>query len=510
MKKNLQTLFLLLLAIIAGLVLLSNLLANKIISDKLRKLDVDNFQILFQDIETQIFSRSIKLTEVLIQQTNSEEQIKVEELQISGIKLLSLFVKSNFLIEKISASGAELIAISPLKLPHFKNSNTSVVIKNLEIIQAKILIYPPSGSNNDTLFFSHLNFTGKDLYAGTAKKRQADKSRMFNHFQAAFSNTVYFFPNKLYRLQLHELKYNSENQVANLDSGRITTLFSKYELGQKTGVETDWFNISFGGLDIDKFNLNLFLNKKGPATGNVFLKNFNAKIFRDKHLPFPEKKATKLPGQLLENIPFPVHCDSLLIVTANIEYSERPENSDLESSVSFQQLQATIYNISNTDSLISGLTRIKTSAKVMNQSLLQAEFEIPNKKFQGKHKVTGSLHPINIAAFNPVITPNAFVRVENGKINTFEFNFEYNNLRSRGTLNFEYENLKLLFLNQEDGSNKVLKSIIANSFLVKKENQKNNKTYTLGEISFERDRKKSIFNYWWKSILSGIESISII
>lgn len=510
MKKNLQTLFLLLLALIAGLILFSNFLANKIISDKLKKPDADNLQILFQDIETQMFLRSIKLTNVLIQQPESEEQIKIKELEISGLKLLSLLVKKTFVAEKISVSGAELNATSPLKLSHFKKPNTSFVIKNLEIIRAKILVYPPSGNNNDTLFFSCLNFAGKNFHLGKAEKTQSNKPKTFNQFQANFSNTVFNFPDKLYQIQLDELKFNSENQLATLDKGRLITRYSKYEIGQKTGVETDWYEISFDGLDIEKFDLNYFLGKNGPVTGNVFLKNFNAKIFRDKHLPFPDKPETKLPGQHLENLPFQVHCDSLQIHNANIEYSERPENSSAESVVSFRQMQATIYNLSNTDSLITGLTRIKASAKVMNQSLLKAEFEIPNKQFQGPHKVTGSLQPIHVAAFNPVITPNAFVRVENGKINTFRFNFEYNNFHSKGTLTLEYEKLKMHFLDQEDGSKKVLKSVFANSFLIKKENLKTSKSYTQGEISFERDKKKSVFNYWWKSVLSGIESISII
>jgi hypothetical protein len=74
----------------------------------------------------------------------------------------------------------------------------------------------------------------------------------------------------------------------------------------------------------------------------------------------------------------------------------------------------------------------------------------------------------------------------------------------------EYENLGIAFLNEEDGSKRKLKSLIANSFAIKEENLKGTKSYKSGTISFERDKKKSVFNYWWKSVFSGIKSISIV
>lgn len=173
-------------------------------------------------------------------------------------------------------------------------------------------------------------------------------------------------------------------------------------------------------------------------------------------------------------------------------------------------MKASVSNAGNVEYLTNGPTIIKASARVMNQSLLNARFEIPNKKFNHGYRVRGSLQPTALLHFNPVIIPNATARIETGRLKTFVFNFSYNETRSTGNLTFEYDNLSLAFLNTEDGSKRKIKSLLANSFVVKKENLNGTKSYKNGSISFERDKKKSVFNYWWKSVLSGIESISIV
>ena len=47
-------------------------------------------------------------------------------------------------------------------------------------------------------------------------------------------------------------------------------------------------------------------------------------------------------------------------------------------------------------------------------------------------------------------------------------------------------------------------TLILNAFIVKKEM---NAEERKGVILFYRDNRKAIFNYWWKSLLSGIKSL---
>jgi hypothetical protein len=60
---------------------------------------------------------------------------------------------------------------------------------------------------------------------------------------------------------------------------------------------------------------------------------------------------------------------------------------------------------------------------------------------------------------------------------------------------------------QKDKSNiaKKIGSFLINNFVIEKENQPD-KNFRPGSIEFERDTTRSIFNFWWKSIASGLES----
>ena len=80
---------------------------------------------------------------------------------------------------------------------------------------------------------------------------------------------------------------------------------------------------------------------------------------------------------------------------------------------------------------------------------------------------------------------------------------------SYGEMKFYYEDLKIALLDRETetpkGVGKVLGSFFANTFFVKSNNPKNLRLRK-GDVFFERDKKRAIFQYWTRSILSGMVS----
>ena len=76
-------------------------------------------------------------------------------------------------------------------------------------------------------------------------------------------------------------------------------------------------------------------------------------------------------------------------------------------------------------------------------------------------------------------------------------------------MKFYYNDLKIQLLNRETetlkGIGPVLGSFFANTFFIRTNNPKNF-VFRKGDIFFERDKKRAIFNYWVKSFLSGVVS----
>lgn len=98
-----------------------------------------------------------------------------------------------------------------------------------------------------------------------------------------------------------------------------------------------------------------------------------------------------------------------------------------------------------------------------------------------------------------------------GRILGLEFDMNLSEDRSTGELILQYENLKTSLLDEESSGesfgNKA-KSLLANTFKIKSENK--GEDLRVSKIDFEQVRDKSVFNYWWKSLLSGLkESIGL-
>ena len=84
-----------------------------------------------------------------------------------------------------------------------------------------------------------------------------------------------------------------------------------------------------------------------------------------------------------------------------------------------------------------------------------------------------------------------------------------NNLYSYGEMKFYYEDLKIQLLKREtelpEGFGNALGSFFANTFIIRSNNPRN-LFLRKGDIFFERDKKRAIFNYWTKTFLSGVVS----
>jgi len=69
-----------------------------------------------------------------------------------------------------------------------------------------------------------------------------------------------------------------------------------------------------------------------------------------------------------------------------------------------------------------------------------------------------------------------------------------------------YEDLKFKGLKKEKSREKDdLKTLLINTIVRNDKDKDVPREKRTGTISFERDRKRQIFNFWWKSLLSGIK-----
>ncbi len=515
LKFNLTTVITIVVAVVFLTVAASFVLSGYL-ERKIKNTEIDGLALSVESVDINLLRRQIAINNIEIEDSAKLATLTIERVDIKPIHIIALLFNGNIGAGKVSIKNPNLCIDTAFfrsaifnKTGSSKKNSKKLDIKTLNIQEANILFVSSDSLKQDTLFNTRLNVSLDKLSKNGDSNRYNYKGTSFDRMQLSLLEGTFNFSAGSYAFQYDSLSYDSDEMNLSIDTLKLKSLYSEYKIGHKTGFETDWFDFTFSKLNFNKIQLNTLLTNSALVLSEARIGSFEGRAFKDKRLPFPDKPDTKLPMAMLNSLPIGVHCDSFFIESARIEYAERVDDSDKPGMVYFDELSARIDHLSNIDSLISKPTTMQAQGSVMSEALLQASFTFPNKKYPDPYRAYGKMGPMPVASLNRMIKQNAFVKADEGNIKNLQFDFTYDNDTSGGSFIFEYDDLKISILDKDDFSKKDVSSFLVNFFVVHKQNIKGSNGYSEGTISFERNKKRSIFNYWWKSILSGLKTIAI-
>ena len=153
--------------------------------------------------------------------------------------------------------------------------------------------------------------------------------------------------------------------------------------------------------------------------------------------------------------------------------------------------------------------RADLSAKIMNSGNLHAKFSFDMLSKTGYHTYKGSVGAMNATAFNRILRPLLNVELKSGNMKRVTFDMEGTDHRNWGDFRFDYNNLKLSLLNeQEKGqaqTSKKIVSFLVNQIIINDSNPDANEIYHVGKINYRRDPQHTFFKTLWQSLLDGIK-----
>lgn len=233
----------------------------------------------------------------------------------------------------------------------------------------------------------------------------------------------------------------------------------------------------------------------------------NFDVFRSKALPRPHQNPKQMAHIAFKELKYPITVDTISVNQANISYIEHKPDIPEPGTVTFANLNGTFMDVTNDSASISQEHNLylDVTAQVMNEARLSAHFVFPMHK-NGSHTVKGSLGSLDVEKLNPILEPVAKIRAASGQIHSLEFDMDLGPQTSDGWVQLVYSDLRIEVLdaeNVEEGGSQFFKTLLANLLKVKDSN--NEDPLRKGEVSFERIEYKAIFNYWWKSLSSGLK-----
>lgn len=471
----------------------------------------------FSTFEIGIFRRSISIDSISVLPDSAAphiREIKASSISLIGIKWRTLFNKSfpDFNTIMITEPEVELFTRN-FSASDFSNSNNN---QNAEIANnlAKFDLIIQNGSGKllepdqrEVLVINDISLEAKDVDVNAL----LDGSELFflEDLTITGSGLKWSLEDKLYQFTINNFSFDKNNERISLENLAMTPVVPKYEFSKIRAYQLDRIDLRIPRVELSGFKLDSLASEHLDVDS---LKIYDAwmEVFRNKQIDRAPGISTKpLLNEVAHSFDFSFGLDEVLISDATIIYEEHKPPSDTSGSISFNEIDATLtkFRTAEHPRFFKDTLKLHVETLFMDVTPLTVDVNYPIFDEQDTHTVKVRLESFDPKAAGNMLENVGFVRIEDGLIKSLDAEFELNSEKASGKLEVLYQNLKVSFLkkNNPDRENFFQRTgdLLANTFVIKSNND--NATPRVGEIDFEREDGKSIFAYWWKSLLSGIK-----
>ena len=432
---------------------------------------------------------------------------EIESLSLRGINLIKALFKKDFDIGEVTFFNIKLAGkISmPEESGQAGTSPVNIRVDNLIFDQIDIDIAIDSTAQSYALREGELKISGIRV-----EKLDSLSPEIIGSLEFDAREFTSVSPDSMYTISARDINYSATSNILAAGIFSVIPNYTYYGFTSRHHFETDRIEALFSRVSVHGFSAVNFFTSGDLISSYIEIGELDMNVFRDKRQEF--RHVDKPPLQeLIYGYPGNIHIDSIAVLGGGITYREHAREANDFGMISFNDLNAFISRISN-DTIYKtkeAFMEVRAEALLMDTARITLLFKAQIYENQNTFSLQGSLAGMEAATLNPILENNAFIFVESGKIDEMNFSLTANNTKATGSLKLLYQDLKIKVVNKQTDETSGLKeqfiSFIANMVMIN-ENPKPGNGVRVGIIEFERDPEKFIFNYWVKSILSGVKS----
>jgi hypothetical protein len=338
--------------------------------------------------------------------------------------------------------------------------------------------------------------------------------------QLALRDLRYMPANHPYLFRLNSLQLADSNRIQ-LNEYDIHPTLDRDEVTKFYGVEKDHYKISGSKISVET-DLSFFktiqrisqsLNAANQDDSipralftELYITQPNIDIYRDNRPPFPPNHQGFWPMHSLRSLDIPLIINEVQISQASLSYKQQDPLREQAGMIRFSPLNVTLSNV-RTGPAAYHADEVMTAdfdTKVYEQAPLQLTMRMPYAD-DGAHQITGQLAESDMTAFSLMSEPCKRVAITQGRVDSLSFDMQLGDDVASGSVQAAYHDLKVSFQRSNSGNRKglppKLKSLLANALVLK------SNAADSGRIVQNHDTTRSVFYYWWNSLLSGLTDI---
>ncbi|SEL80114.1 hypothetical protein SAMN05421740_110104 [Parapedobacter koreensis] len=449
-------------------------------------------------------------------------RVRIGRLQIKGVGLIRLLITDKVHINSIviDTPSVQLIrhrqpdkdtttvdTTSERFIENLAKTLTGTQVNRIELNGGQFEMMDDSSAMD--IRIPHIDFAIQDLRIDSASLRDTTRLYYAKAIQLDVNSIDFLQPDSLYRLQVGLLHFQTDTRELFLHNLRYGLTVSKAEFYRRVRLAKDIADIAISRIAMNDVNLASWVKTETIAASTLRIDSGEIAIYKDKTQPNPPTdKIGKSPHQQLLRMKQRVALDSVLINALDINFTEVSDKTAKAGTVTFEETAGLMQNVTN-DSLALARNRFlqfNATSRVMGAGDLTVEFRFDLLDSLGAHTYQAKVGAMDGKPFNRMLTPQMNVEIERADIQTMTFEMEADDSHTSGTLQFDYKNLKVNMLRENEAgetSRKSLVSFFVNRFLVNDSNPDANGVYHQGNVHLVRDPTYSFFKMIWHSIREG-------
>jgi len=488
------------------------------------------YQYYFSELNIHLMDGSVDLKGIIIQpsddafdslmsETNQLRfilQLNMEEIELNGFEITEFIKTGNIIVESIIISKPQFeyffhpdkkqaehaTPLSNVFSENFKSAEIGkFLLNNAEI---KIIDQTKSGP---TTTVHHLNIE--------LTKARMDSITLQSYMPIAHEKLsinaagISIDAGKLFSITSDSIFFDVQAKSFGLKNFQIKPKYNQKNFTKLYEEQKQWFAIKLDSLVLNHINIDAWINTGHLEVGKIEVIAPNVALYKDKSKPPPPFKKKSLPASAIQAIPWVLEIDSVLIKNGYISISETSALTGEDSHLSFNELNGLLTNFTNvsSDTEESSIMELNATTLVQNKAFTSILMQFDLTSSIDKFTVQGSVGSVDGSAFNSVLEPMMGVKVTGGIINSLKFEFTADDSLSTGTVDMDYEKVKLEIFNEKSDkkTKKGFMSFAANT-IIKTNNRGGSPNYLQGVIHTTRVQEKDVWPYLWHSIQVGLVS----
>lgn len=441
--------------------------------------------------------------QVPLKPVDTIRQFEVKKAELRGLSLFKFITGNGWNFGSLSVDGLQL-AIVPTSDDRLTDSapihdSPGITISEVKINNAMLSTYPERDSPEVNYLAEGINL---NIFNVDVQEPNKPLYSYFEDFSFEVLSLYHKSDDDLYSFLGQNIRVDSIEKTVEIEYFQALPLLNALEISAETGFALDVYNIVGGPYRIENFEISTWLESGDIIAGYATFEGLEIIINREKSYPRRPRENRMLINQKFKELPFTVHVDSVLWSDGVVSYSEQFSDLNRKGTLTFSDLNLNIKSLQNRSE--TEVIPVSATTKFMDKADLSIDFEF-YASARANHTVNATLGYMDLKDVNSVLEPLVYMRAADGALSSLVVTFTADDDRATGELQMIYNNLDLRFLNEasmDESRSTRVRSFFANQIAIRSSNGGDEPR--VSPVEFEREKDRSIFNYWWQSIRSGL------